>query len=111
MPVFEYKGFDANGTAVTGLIDADNGKMARKRLRLQQVFPTEVKEQSGEATRGTGLNMEIDIQQYLEFISTRDVANLTSQMSVLVGASVPIAETLAALVEQTEKNKLASERR
>jgi general secretion pathway protein F len=106
MPVFEYKGFDAKGAAVTGLIDADNGKMARKRLRSQQVFPTEVKEQSGEATRGTGLNMEIDIQQYLEFVSTRDVANLTSQMSVLVGASVPIAETLAALVEQTEKNKL-----
>jgi general secretion pathway protein F len=106
MPVFEYKGFDSGGGAVSGLIDADNSKVARGRLRRQGVFPTEVKEQSGEATTGTGLNMEIDFQQYLEFVSTRDVANLTNQMSVLIGASVPMAETLAALVEQTEKNKL-----
>jgi general secretion pathway protein F len=106
MPVFEYKGFDKVGTAVAGQIDADSPKVARTRLRRQGVFPTEVVEQTGQATRGTGLDMQIDFAQYLEFITTRDVSNMTSQMAVLVGASVPMAETLAALVEQSEKKKL-----
>lgn len=106
MPVFEYKGFDGGGAAVDGLVDADNAKVARARLRRQGVFPTEVVEQSGDATKGTGLNMEIDVAQYLEVITARDIAVLTKQMAVLIGASVPMAEALAALVEQSEKGKL-----
>ncbi len=106
MPVFEYKGFDKGGDTVAGLIDADNPKVARTRLRSRGVFPTEVKQQDGKATTGTGLNMEIDVAQYLEFITARDIAVMTNQMAVLIGASVPMGETLAALVEQQEKNKL-----
>lgn len=106
MPVFEYKGFDGAGAAVSGVVDADNSKGARARLRKQGVFPTDVREQTGEAAKGTGLNVEIDFKQYLEFITTRDVSNLTSQLSVLINASVPMSEALGALVDQTEKNKL-----
>ncbi|MCB9680360.1 MAG: type II secretion system F family protein [Alphaproteobacteria bacterium] len=106
MPVFEYKGFDGAGAAVTGVIDADTPKVARTRLRRQGVFPTEVKEQTGKAARGTGLNMEIDVAQYLEFITARDIAQMTAQLSVLIGAAVPLAESLGALVDQTEKAKL-----
>lgn len=106
MPVFEYKGFDGAGGAVTGVVDADTAKVARARLRKQGVFPTDVREQSGKAVTGTGLNREIDVAQYFEFISGRDIAQVTAQLAVLIGASVPMAESLAALVEQTEKQKL-----
>lgn len=106
MAVFEYKGFDKGGIAVAGVIDADTPKVARTRLRRQGIFPTDVKEQSGEATRGSGLNMEIDLAQYFEFVTPRDIAQVTAQMSVLLGASVPMGETLAALVEQSEKQKI-----
>jgi len=106
MPVFEYKGFDARGGAVTGVIDADSSKVARVRLRKQGVFPTEVKEQTGEAVKGSGLNREIELSQYLEFITARDISNMTAQLSVLINAAVPMSEALGALVDQTEKNKL-----
>lgn len=106
MPVFEYKGFDAQGGAAAGLIDADNGKSARLKLRRQGVFPTEVKEQSGAATTGEGLNREIDFAAYFERVTLRDISNLTAQLAVLVGASVPLSEALQALVDQTEKGKL-----
>ncbi|HMV65783.1 MAG TPA: type II secretion system F family protein [Myxococcota bacterium] len=106
MAVFEYKGFDGAGGPVAGVIDADSAKVARTRLRRQGVFPTEVKEQTGQGTRGSGLNREIDLAQYLEFITARDISNMTQQMAVLVNASVPLGETLSALVDQTEKNKL-----
>jgi general secretion pathway protein F len=106
VPVFEYKGLDGKGNAVADVIDADNAKVARSRLRRIGVFPTEVKEQSGKATRGSGLSMEIDVAAYLEFITTRDLSTLTNQMATLLGAAVPMGETLTALVEQTEKQKL-----
>jgi general secretion pathway protein F len=106
MPVFEYKGFDARGGAVAGVIDADSAKVARVRLRKQGLFPTDIKEQTGAAVQGTGLNREIQLAQYLEFVTARDVSNVTAQLAVLINASVPMAEALAALVDQTEKNKL-----
>ena len=94
MPVFEYKGFDAAGAAVTGLVDADTVKTARSKLRKQNVFPTDVKEQTGAAVQGAGLNREIDLKQYLEFITVRDISVMTQQLAVLINAAVPVAESL-----------------
>lgn len=108
MPVYEYKGFDAGGKAVAGIVDADNPKVARSKLRRQGLFPTDVHEQSKDsgATRGSGLNREIDFSKYLQWVSARDIATTTKQLAVLLGAAVPMAESLSALVDQTEKQKL-----
>ena len=106
MPVFEYKGLDTAGAAVAGIIDADTAKIARGRLRKQGIFPTDVHEQEEGGTRGSGLNTEIDVAKYLQFITTRDISIVTTQMATLVGAHIPMGETLAALVDQTEKQKL-----
>ncbi|MFT4625046.1 MAG: general secretion pathway protein F [Myxococcota bacterium] len=106
MPVFEYRGLDNKGGAIAGIIDADNAKVARARLRRQNVFPTEVTEQAGKATRGSGLNVEIDVSRYFQFVSSRDIAMTTTQLATLVGAHVPMGEALSALVDQAEKAKL-----
>ena len=106
MPVFEYKGLDTSGSAVAGIIDADTAKIARSRLRKQGVFPTDIHEQEEGGTRGSGLNTEIDVAKYFQFITTRDISIVTTQMATLVGAHIPMGETLAALVDQTEKQKL-----
>ena len=55
MPVYEYKGIDSAGKAVSGIVDADNPKVARLRLRKQNVFPTEMHAQKtgGSATSPT----------------------------------------------------------
>jgi general secretion pathway protein F len=107
MAVFEYKGLDATRKAVSGIVDADNPKAARAQLRHNGVFVSQMHEQvKGRLTRGSGLNIEIDFAQYLEFVSPRDVAILTTQLSTLVGASIPMVEALTALVDQAEKQKL-----
>jgi len=106
MPVFTYKGFDKARVATEGLIEADSPKTARSKLRRQGVYPTEIKEKTKKATSGSGLNVEIDFEQYLQFINAKDIAIMTNQLSVLLGASVPMSEALQALVDQTEKNKL-----
>ncbi len=109
MAVFEYKGLDAAGKAIAGIIDADSAKVARSRLRKQGLFPTEVNEQQEGGTRRSGesiLSTQIDVQKYFQFITTRDISVMTTQLSTLVSAHVPMAEALAALVDQSEKEKL-----
>lgn len=106
MAVYEYKGLDASGGAVAGIVDADSAKLARVRLRKQGVFPTEVREQSDAGTRGSGLNVEIDVAKYFQRVTARDVSTLTNQLATLVGAHIPMGEALAALVEQAEKEKV-----
>ncbi len=88
------------------MIDADSAKVARARLRKQGVFPTEVNAQSQGGMRGRGLNVEIDVGKYFQLISPRDIAQITTQLSTLIGAHVPMVEALAALVDQTEKTGL-----
>jgi general secretion pathway protein F len=106
VPVFEYRGLDSNGKAVAGIIDADTAKLARMRLRKQGLFPTDLSQQAGKATRGKGLNVEIDFKRYFQFVTSRDIALMTTQLATLVGAHIPMSEALGALVDQTEKPKL-----
>ncbi len=107
MAVFEYKGFDAAGKAIKGVIDADSAKGARSKLRRQQMFPTDVWEQTkGKATRGQGLNIEVDFSRFTQRVSTNDLSALTSQLSTLVGAGIPMVEALSALVDQVENPAL-----
>lgn len=107
MAAFEYKGMDARGAAVSGIVDADSPKGARQKLRKQGVFPTEVWEQrAGQATRGAGLNVSVDFSRYFQRVSMQDVSEMTSQLSTLVGAGIPMVEALTALIDQVENQGL-----
>ena len=107
MPAFEYKGLDRSGAAIAGVVDADSPRGARSKLRKQGVFPTEVVEQKvGRRTRGRGLSIEIDLSRFLQRIKSQDVAEMTSQLSTLIGAGIPMVEALTALVDQTENPQL-----
>ncbi len=103
MAAFEYRGFDRAGKPIQGIVDAENGKGARAKLRKQGHFPTEVWEQkAGRATKGRGLSLEIDFSRVFSRVSLKDVSQMTSQLSTLVGANIPMVEALSALIEQTD---------
>lgn len=106
MAVYAYKGFDASGKEVKGIVDADHAKGARTKLRKQGVFPTEVAEHHEGAAKGSGLSVQIDFSKYFQRVSTNDLATMTSQLSTLVGAGIPMVEALGALQDQTENPKL-----
>ncbi|NOY25913.1 MAG: type II secretion system inner membrane protein GspF [Oligoflexia bacterium] len=107
MAAFEYKGFDHAGKPLSGIVDSENSRGARSKLRKQGIFTTEVWEQkAGRRTKGSGLNFEIDLSRFLARVSLQDVAQLTSQLSTLVGAGIPMVEALTALIEQTEQPTL-----
>lgn len=107
MAVFEYKGFDNAGKDVSGIVDSDSAKGARLKLRRQGVFTTDVwAQKAGKATRGKGINVEIDFSKYFQRIKPGDIATMTSQLATLVSAGIPMVEALSALIDQVENPAL-----
>ena len=108
MPVFTYKAMDARGKTVSGIVDAENEKAAKAKLRKEGKFPTFIEEaQEGKVTRGKGLSMEIDLRVLLGRIKTQDLAIATRQFATLIGAGIPIDSSLTALSKQVENPVLS----
>ncbi len=97
MAVFEYRGVGADGRPAKGIVDAESARAARAKLRKDGIFPTDVREESaarttaGRAGRRPGRR-----------ISATDLAVTTRQLATLVGAAVPLVESLRALADQVE---------
>ncbi|MCB1214930.1 MAG: type II secretion system inner membrane protein GspF [Deltaproteobacteria bacterium] len=110
MAVFSYKGMDARGKKVSGIIDADNLKAARIKLRKLQIYPTSVNEGSSAASKSTsaGGKSRFNLQKYLNKVKVAELAQMTRQLSTLLNANVPLVDALGALVEQTDQEKLKS---
>src|SRR5690348_10381833 len=98
MPIFTYKGMDAAGKKTSGTVDAENVKAARAKLRKLNVFPTDVNE-GAPSQIGSGRG---GFLKGLQKVKTRDLANMTRQLSTLVSANIPLVDSLGAMVDQVE---------
>ena len=108
MPVFEYRGLSTAGKQVTGLLEADSSKALRTQLRKTNIFLTDVLGQSEARTgRKAAADREVQFGRFFRGrVTTEDVAIITRQLSTLLHAGVTLVESLAALVDQTEKERL-----
>jgi general secretion pathway protein F len=106
--IYEYKGLTAEGREMTGMIDADNPKTARSRLKVQGIFPIEVHEGSA-ASRSAGETKDTATlfnRMLFSGISALEISLMTRQLSTLISAGLPLMEALEALVEQIEQPPL-----
>ncbi len=104
MAAFEYKALDSNGKQQKGVIEADTARHARSQLREQRLMPLElqpVAEKEAKAKTG-GLKL------FQRGISVAELALITRQIATLVAAGLPIEESLKAVGQQCEKDRLAS---
>jgi general secretion pathway protein F len=101
MPVIRYKGLDARGKQVSGILDAADAKALRATLRTTGVFLTEILQE----TEG-GSIAKREVRLFSGRIKVLDIAVMTRQLATLIGAGIPLVESLTALVEQVEKEKL-----
>ncbi len=99
MPMYEYIAIDRNGKQTKGTVDAESPRVARQKLRSQGVFPTDVKE-SHEVAKNKSKDVKLFFQS--DKVKLKDLAVATRQLSTLLGASIPVVETLHALSEQVE---------
>ncbi len=108
MPVFAYKGVTAAGKNTRGHLDAENPRAARAKLRRDGVFVTEFTEQAAQASVAATTSGRRFTLPSFQRISALDLALLTRQASTLIGAGIPLVESLAALTEQAENPRLKS---
>ncbi len=127
MPVFDWKGFNAKGKSISGVVDADSPRDARLKLKRDSVLVTSVK-----PVKGSGLlvtKKKSDKEKKKSLISDQmaakiaqargrsgggakgkkrlaEVSTFTRQLSTLLKASIPITEALRAIIDQTEGKRL-----
>lgn len=112
MPVYAYKGLTAEGKSVSGVIDADNPKGARTKLRRTGVFPTDLSEERARrrvapvSETAAPRRLQIGFAQLFERITPQDLALMTRQLATLVGAGLPLVDCLGALIEQIDNSRI-----
>lgn len=110
MPVYQYRGYRSDGGAATGIVDAENVKVARLKLRKEGVFPTDVVEQ-GQAPAGrqdTKAALVARQRGRAAVLTATDVALMTRQFATLLVAGLPLVDALGVLVDQAEKKPTKS---
>src|ERR1700710_202856 len=104
MAVFVYRGLlVATGKQVSGVRDADNPKVLRTALKREGILLTEANE---EKDKKKGGGRAINFGAFFNRVSVSDVAMMTRQLATLVGAGIPLVESVSALTEQVEKDEL-----
>ena len=103
MAVFEYKGVTASGKMVSGIVDADNPRIARMKLRTDGVFPTEVVEEKAHKSR---FSQDVSIQTLFQRISKKDLSVMTRQLATLLKSGLPLVTSLNAMADQVENPNL-----
>ena len=105
MPIFEYRGVDGRGKNVAGILEAESVRAAKLRLRKDGVFLTDMNE-GKEAAAVDGQRRQFDLRRTLQRVTPLDLAVMTRQFSTLVRAGIPLVDSLTALVDQTDNEKL-----
>ena len=106
MPVYEYRGFNAQGKTVKGLKEADTQRGLRALLRKDGIMITESKEAGGKAIKQKGeglLSTEVQLGEFFQRISVEDLGMATRQLATLLQAGVSMVDSLSNIVEQMEK--------
>lgn len=101
MAAFEYRALDAKGRQKKGVMEGDNARQVRQRLKEQALLPIEVQE-----TQAKAVKTQQSSWMKPRGISTPDLALLTRQLSTLVQSGMPLEECLRAVSEQSEKPRI-----
>ncbi len=103
MPVYEYRALDKKGKNLKGIIDAESESQARSKLRSSGKYPVAVKEsisKSGVAGKKSGT------LGFFERVRSEEINVMTRQLATLLGAGIPLIQSLTSLVEQTSNSSL-----
>jgi general secretion pathway protein F len=106
VPVYAYRGVTSAGKAARGHVDAESIKGARARLRRDGIFPTEIAEGRAEKSPQADAAASRFRLRLPQRVSAFDLALATRQAATLLGAGIPLVDSLRALTDQVENPRL-----
>ncbi len=101
MPIFEYKGLKRDGKSIKGVVDSDNLRTARAKLKKDGIYVVEIKDRKKTDTK-KGKNPRTTTK-----VGVKDLALMTRQLATLIKANIPLVDSLTAISEQVENPTLA----
>lgn len=99
MPIFRYKGYLQSGKSSVGSITADSVRDAREKLKASGILPAEI---AADETNG----VKRGIFPRRQSAGLPELALLTRRLATLIGASMPLYEAVATLMEQERPGEL-----
>ncbi len=100
-PLFDFKAYNSTGKVQKGIVEAENQKAARTKLKKQGLMVTEIAEKSAAKPSSS-----TQIPFLSGRVGSQEISLLTRQLASLIKANVPLVEALNALVDQTENERL-----
>ncbi|MDQ7075853.1 MAG: type II secretion system inner membrane protein GspF [Gammaproteobacteria bacterium] len=106
MAAFDYIALNAKGREEKGVLEGDNPRQIRQQLREKGLTPLEVKESSGGGKSSKTEQKSLFTLQ--RGISPAELALVTRQLSTLINSGLPLEESLRAVAQQSEKQRITS---
>ncbi len=103
MPIFEYRGLLKNGKNTKGVVDAENNRAARAKLKKDGIFVVELKDKK-KAIDASAKKKRGGSQKS---VGVKDLSLMTRQLATLIKANIPLVEAIGAVSEQVEHPTLA----
>ncbi len=98
MPIFEYRGLTRDGKNSKGVIDAENLRAARAKLKKDGIFVVDLKDKK-KASDSTAKKKRGNNKGS---VSVKDLSLMTRQLATLIKANIPLVDALTAVSEQVE---------
>ena len=99
MPTFRYSAYKAGGGETTGVIDADNPREAKERLKKKGLFVREIIPAEEAAAMGLFGSLR-------RRVPLPDLSLMTRRLATLLGSSVPVYEAINTLYQQEKRGEL-----
>jgi general secretion pathway protein F len=109
MAAFEYIALDEKGKEQKGVTEGDTAKQVRQLLRDKGLIPLQIDTAKGSEKKSSPRSPGFDTSKLFQRgISTTELALITRQLATLVQAALPLEESLAAVANQSEKQRIQS---
>lgn len=96
MPTFRYSAYRADGTAISGTIEAGSPADAQTRLKQQGLLVKEMAPATGKSTSAWRRKR----------VGVTELSLMTRRLATLIGAAVPVHEAVTALHDQERPGEL-----
>ncbi|MGZ3775130.1 MAG: type II secretion system F family protein, partial [Bdellovibrio sp.] len=101
MPIFEYKGLSRDGKNVKGVIDSENLRAARAKLKKDNIYVVDIRDRKkvdSKKKQGPRTTKKVGV---------KEIALMTRQLATLIKANIPLVDALTAVSEQVENQVLS----
>lgn len=108
MAAFEYIALDEKGKEQKGITEGDTARQVRQLLRDKGLIPLQIDTARGSENTPSRPSSFNASKLFQRGISTTELALITRQLATLIRAAIPLEESLAAVANQAEKQRIKS---